>query len=195
MNTGYIKIDDDKYVLLDDKKGPKNVDYLNEERLLLLNKREYVWSSIQKSIKNRQNKKHTKKMLKILLIFCAVSALSNIYTLVTTDTIFVANAMKVFIAINGTLIGTSAYLSYMCKRDLKDIEKYEGILVTELEKVENELQNTKEVTSEKVKTMENGKIVSLNQKNIELLERIKRELIDIYDTSTYENENVKKLKK
>lgn len=57
MFTDYMKLDNNKYVLFEENKGAKNVENLNEEKLLLQNKREILLNTFKGLADERREKK------------------------------------------------------------------------------------------------------------------------------------------
>lgn len=184
MFTDYMKLDNKKYVLFEENKGAKNVENLNEEKLLLQNKREILLNTFKGLAKEtREIKKGNKFFLTfgILFLILAISQIIPCFLVMGYTLSKVSIGLTIF---NAAIIGLNAYGLVRNNENIKELDKFALIVESKLRKIDIDIENTKNITNEKTMNIEKGKIVSLNQKNIDILYTLKEELSREYEKTT-----------
>lgn len=194
MFTDYMKLDNNKYVLFEENKGAKNVENLNEEKLLLQNKREILLNTFKGlTDERREIKKGNKFFLTfgILFLILAISQIIPCFLVMGYTLSKVSIGLTIF---NAAIMGLNAYGLVRNNENIKELDKFALIVESKLRKIDIDIENTKNITNEKTMNIEKGKIVSLNQKNIDILYALKEELSREYEKTT-SSAHTKKLTK
>lgn len=194
MFTDYMKLDNNKYVLFEENKGAKNVENLNEEKLLLQNKREILLNTFKGlADERREIKKGNKFFLTfgILFLILAISQIMPCFLVMGYTLSKVSIGLTIF---NAAIMGLNAYGLVRNNENIKELDKFALIVESKLRKIDIDIENTKNITNEKTMNIEKGKIVSLNQKNIDILYALKEELSREYEKTT-SSAHTKKLTK
>lgn len=95
---------------------------------------------------------------------------------------------------NAAIMGLNVYGLVRNNENIKELDKFALIVESKLRKIDIDIENTKNITNEKTMNIEKGKIVSLNQKNIDILYALKEELSREYEKTT-SSAHTKKLTK
>ena len=194
MFTEYMKLDNNKYVLFEENKGAKNVENLNEEKLLLQNKREILLNTFKGlADERREIKKENKFFLTfgILFLILAISQIIPCFLVMGYTLSKVSIGLTIF---NAAIMGLNVYGLVRNNENIKELDKFALIVESKLRKIDIDIENTKNITNEKTMNIEKGKIVSLNQKNIDILYALKEELSREYEKTT-SSAHAKKLTK
>lgn len=184
MFTDYMKLDNNKYVLFEENKGAKNVENLNEEKLLLQNKREILLNTFKGLAEERREIKKENKFFLTFGILFLILAISQIIPCFLVMGYTISKASIGLTIFNAVITGLNAYGLVRNNENIKELDKFALIVESKLRKIDIDIENTKNITTEKNMNIEKGKIVSLNQKNIDILYALRDELSREYEKTT-----------
>ena len=162
--------------------------------MLLQNKREILLNTFKGlADERREIKKENKFFLTfgILFLILAISQIIPCFLVMGYTLSKVSIGLTIF---NAAIMGLNAYGLVRNNENIKELDKFALIVESKLRKIDIDIENTKNNTNEKTMNIEKGKIVSLNQKNIDILYALKEELSREYEKTT-SSAHAKKLTK